>query len=367
MSSILSRVCADLGKQVRPVIKRSLEKGVGLLGITVISNRRYKALLEAAAKIAHQDDAAALEEKDPMTTDRPYYFPRRVRFPELPGIDARTLAVWVVDVGAQPLSYEEHIYAPLMREGDCHIVGFDPFADRNLSPAESSSPAAAAETPDARVTILPYFIGSGEKAKFHLNEWSPTSSLLPSNLSLMGQFSGLTDICKTVSIIDVNTRRLDDVREIEYCDFLKIDVQGGDFDVIAHGQALLEKTLFVHIEMEFAPIYAGQPLFSEIDALLRRKGFELVDLVKFGWNNYAALPSQVLRSRLLWADGIYMKNADDIVSRGADLLLRTAYIAHVIYRKYDLAAHLVKLFDARTGSALHGVYARTVATALNKS
>ena len=366
MGSIFSRLCVELGKQAKTLFKKSAQAAFGLLGVAIISDRHYKSLLAKAANVASKTNPTAAEEQDPIATDKPYYLPQRVPFPVLPGVDAETFNVCVVDVGAQPLSYEEHIYAPLLREGDCHIVGFDPFADPTLSPPESPTPAAGVEASDPRVTILPYCVGNGEKARFHLNAWSPTSSLFPSDLALMSQFSGLTDICTTSSVTDVETRKLDDVREIERCDFLKVDVQGGDFDVIAHGKRLLERTLLIHIETEFSPIYSGQPLFADIDTLLRQQGFELVDLMKFGWNNYAALPSRALRSKLLWADAVYMKNPDDITANGAHLLLRTAYIAHAIYRKYDLAAHLVKLYDTRTNSALHGVYARTIATALNK-
>ena len=69
----------------------------------------------------------------------------------------------------------------------------------------------------------------------------------------------------TERMIEVETKRLDDIQEIQACDFLKVDVQGGDYDVVAHGTRVLERTLFVHIETEFSCIYSDQPLFPEID------------------------------------------------------------------------------------------------------
>ena len=299
----------------------------------------------------------ALETTEVSALNDAHRFPPPIPFPRLPSVDEDTFHVHIVDVGAQPLSFEGDIYAPLARIGPCHIVGFDPFADPSLHKLVETE-AAYHESPHAgtQVTLLPYFIGDGNKAKFHVNAFSPTSSLFPSNMVLLDEFQGLAKMCTTKSVFEVTTSKLDDVAEIESCDFLKIDVQGGDFDVIAHGTRVLERTLFVHIEAEFAEIYVGQPLFSDIDSLLRRQHFQFIDFVKFGWNNYKAFPSDFLKSRLLWSDCIYMKNPERMASREPRLLLRAAYIAHVNYMKYDLAAHLIGLHDRGSGGSLLSTY-----------
>ena len=276
--------------------------------------------------------------------DRPYW-PARFRFPSLPGLDDFARSVRIVDVGAEPLEFEDDIYAPLLEDGWCEIVGFDPFVDA----PRSEDVKGENGTVRARRLILPFFIGDGGEARFHVNASTPTSSLLPTNEALAAQFTSLAEMCRTKRELPVRTMRLDDVREIGRCDFLKVDVQGGDHDVVAFGSRLLEDTLFVHIEVEFAPLYVNQKLFADIDILLRERGFELTDLVKLGWNNYKTLPSALLRSRLLWADAIYMKDPGHLAKRDPRLLLRAAFIAHANYRKYDLAAHLISLHDETTG------------------
>ena len=112
----------------------------------------------------------------------------------------------------------------------------------------------------------------------------------------------------------------------------------------------------MHIEAEFAEIYVGQPMFSDVDRFLREQGFDFIDFVKLGWNNYKAFPSSLLRSRLLWSDCIYMKQPNRMLVRDPMLLLRAAYIAHTNYRKYDLAAYLIRLYDDQPSAKLHGVY-----------
>src|SRR5688572_8603661 len=147
-----------------------------------------------------------------------------IPFPRLPGIGSDILSVHVVDVGAQPLSFEQDIYAPLVGAGPCHIVGFDPFADPGMGQLLGEK-AAADESGrrGAKITILPYFIGTGSKATFHVNAFSPTSSLLPTNMRLLDEYVSLSEMCATKSTVDVATSKLDDVREIETCDFLKVD------------------------------------------------------------------------------------------------------------------------------------------------
>ena len=237
------------------------------------------------------------------------------------------------------------------------MIGFDPFLKsvKHETIDRRSDDDRHGREPSQR-KLLPYFVGDGENHTFHINRFSPTSSLYASNRDLMSQFANLAESCETLETIEVKTQRLDDIDAVEACDLLKIDVQGGDYAVIAHGQRVLEGTLFVHIEAEFAPIYVDQPLFSDIDALLRKRGFELIDFLDFGWNNYQAMPSSVMRSRLLWADCLYMRGVDLIAARDPRLLLRAAYIAHLNYRKYDLAAHLLLAHDTRTDSVLLQTY-----------
>jgi hypothetical protein len=44
----------------------------------------------------------------------------------------------------------------------------------------------------------------------------------------------------------------------------------------SRAEAILERTNVVHCEVEFAKIYFGQALFSEVELHLRDRGFELI-------------------------------------------------------------------------------------------
>ena len=68
--------------------------------------------------------------------------------------------------------------------------------------------------------------------------------------------------------------RLDDVEEVKKNDYLKIYIQGGELEVFRNGVNKLRNSLIIHTEVEFLPMYKGQPLFSEVEMFLRNMAFE---------------------------------------------------------------------------------------------
>lgn len=260
---------------------------------------------------------------------------------------AASSKIRIVDVGAQDLVSEDHIYAPLQLAGETDVIGFEPLQDSE----------AARRRADPNVKLLKYFVGTGDPGIFHITHFDPASSLFKANSEFLSQFVALPTMCNTISSFEVKTTRLDDVFEIADCDFLKIDVQGGELDVLRGAQKLLEKVVTIHCEVEFGPVYCDQPLFSEIDSFLRANGFELIDLMNAGYNRYNALPWQPdTGSRLLWAEGIYFK-MPQILKQDAKKFLKAAYIAHANYGMLDLAANFLAEYDKVMGHSMLDLYA----------
>src|SRR5258707_5075184 len=169
----------------------------------------------------------------------------RLAFPAVALPDRNAPKIVVVDIGAQNLTQEAHIYAPLQAVGAARLIGFEPLAEA----------ASLRRDEDPSMVMLQHFIGNGRSALFHIDRDDTTSSLLAPDLDFLARFEALPEMCEPVKIERVQTTRLDDVSEIDDCDFLKIDVQGGELDVLTGAPNTLKRTLFIHCEVEFASVY----------------------------------------------------------------------------------------------------------------
>ena len=252
----------------------------------------------------------------------------------------------IVDVGAQMQKAKDHIYARLLELVPCRIIGFEPLDERRREREEAEGGASLSMRPD--------FIGDGRTHVFHINEPDVTSSLLPLNEAVTGQLMQWSRL-KTVRRVSAETVTLDAaIGEAERVDLLQLDIQGFEHAALAGATSVLARTLAVHCEVEFLELYRGQPLFAEIDLLLRKAGFRFVDFhnpSRYAFNTDARRPSA---DQLAWADAIYFKDPD-LVSDPADLLVQ-ALIAAVLYDKTSFARWLAAAYDARTGQSTAGLF-----------
>jgi len=249
----------------------------------------------------------------------------------------------VVDIGAQELENEDHIYAPLTRHGlPYRIIGFEPQQDK--------IEASRRNNPDSRVTLYPTFIGDGQQHTFHINNDDATSSLLPFNRALTAQLRDL-DHLHTVHTEEVSTSRLDDVLAGEGAiDFLKLDIQGFELPTLQHAAQVLARTNVVHCEVSFAPIYDGQALFSEIETLLRAAGFWLLDFSSLC--RYPSVDAARSRDRLGWGDAVFVRQTQDT----GDLLAQ-ALVLLLVYDKPSAACALARQAGLPDVAALFGTAA----------
>jgi FkbM family methyltransferase len=178
----------------------------------------------------------------------------------------------IVDVGAQQLSSEQHVYAPLLNSGvGYRIIGFEPLHQQLEDRLKNEN--------NPRQTLLPNFVGDGSEQTFYINNRDATSSLLPLNEKFNKDFFGL-NLLETVRIETVKTDRLDTLlSQVSHVDFLKLDIQGFELQALRGAETILERTNVIHCEVEFAKIYFGQALFSEVELHLRDRGFELIDIL----------------------------------------------------------------------------------------
>ena len=80
-------------------------------------------------------------------------------------------------------------------------------------------------------------------------------------------------------VVEVQQVRLEDVMGANCeVDLLKLDLQGYELEALKGCGKLLERIKIITTEIEFVPLYEGQPLFGDIDVYLRAHGFRLLNL-----------------------------------------------------------------------------------------
>jgi FkbM family methyltransferase len=271
----------------------------------------------------------------------------RARIAAAAGERLRQRPLTVVDVGAQELESEDHVYSPLAGSGlPLRIIGFEPLEHKLAQSRERN--------PDGRVRLYPTFIGDGGEHMFHINEPDATSSLLPFNSAVTRSLAGLHEL-RTMRIEKIQTETLDRaLSEVAHVDFLKLDIQGFELTALKHASAVLARTNVVHCEVSFAEIYQGQALFAEVEQYLRGQGFQFIDfshVCRYPYRDVAGLRSL---DRLGWADAVFFRNEERTAA--ADDLLAQALVALFVYRKPTLAAHLARRHDALAASAIAALF-----------
>ena len=239
--------------------------------------------------------------------------------------------ITIVDIGAQMLEGEDHIYSDILFHGlPYRIIGFEPLEHRRQE--------RLIQDTDKSLLLLPDIIGDGEEYHFHINDPDSTSSLLPFNRDIMDRFAGLQEL-KTVRSETVRTTPIDSALKNEpYIDLLKLDIQGFELHALQHATEILKRTLVVHCEVSFMEIYQNQPLFSEVELFMRGMGFGLMDFSHMCRYPFNGTLFDNSADWLGWGDAVFFRQLDgacDWRSRMVQSLL-----ALVIYHKPSLAGWL---------------------------
>jgi FkbM family methyltransferase len=216
------------------------------------------------------------------------------------------------------------------------IYGFDADADAteaaNLDIEERQVPWKEIHVP----------IGLSDKegdATLFVTKAPMCTSLYPPNEPFLARFAGLPELVNLDFELGIETTTLDKfcvsegVKEI---DFLQIDVQGADLNVLQGASSLLQRSgLAIQIEVEFSKLYKGQPLFADIDIFLREQGFSLFDLTKcYRIRSLSPIQGNHHPGQLLWGDAFYLRDLIDEEQnqklRNPQQMLKLACVADIL-------------------------------------
>jgi FkbM family methyltransferase len=259
----------------------------------------------------------------------------------------------IVDVGAMVEGQER--YHQLVISGLAVVTGFEP------NPEQFSR----LQGRDGRYRYLPVCLGKGGPATLHITRYPGCSSLLQPDPKVIDLFeligAASEDRINNFEVMrseELETVRLDDIDDLRM-DFIKLDVQGSELEILRHGTGKLADVVVIESEVEFIPLYRDQPLFGDIQVFLRDNGFVLHKLVDCAGRPFRpfSLPNPYLPiSQLLWADAIFVRDFTRLDTYSDDGLLKAAAVLDVAYGSVDLVGLLLAEYDRRRGTRLRQRY-----------
>jgi FkbM family methyltransferase len=195
----------------------------------------------------------------------------------------------------------------------------------------------------ARHRYIAAFLGRGvEQRTFFVTRSAACSSLLEPNMALLNAFAGLGPLFEVEHTISVETIPLERCLQdagISSVDFIELDTQGAELQILAGGgHTVLDHVVGIRVEVEFAPMYAGQPLFADVDGWLRARGFQLFDLERYRARRAAVHVDVPTSGQLLWGQALYLRTHEGLSPERA---VRLGVIAALLNRP-DLAVEVLR-------------------------
>lgn len=288
-------------------------------------------------------------------------FFRDARFNVLLG-DQRVL---LIDGGAKGGIQKEWFPAMPLLE----VIGFDPIWPKDIHERSRDvydvGAASAANVVRAKrmpyppdTTFVPKALGSAPETRTILvSSRGSMSSFLRPHADRVRLY-GLAGDAEVVATAEVETTTLDRTardRGLRFIDFVKLDTQGTELEVLQGGEGILSETVFgLRVEACFVPLYEDQPLFAEVDRFVRQQGFEFIDLTHMKRYRRTFGPaSETLPSdpgQLVVADPLYFRAPPGVVARLRDLdgdarrrYMGGALVACLIYGR---GAYVIELLAA---------------------
>jgi len=217
----------------------------------------------------------------------------------------------------------------LDKAGSLYVIGFEPDKDE-------CDKLNATKKPN-RIYIPAALWSSEGKVDIHLAQIRSTSSVYAPNFEFIKQYKDCHWKPRiTKSVITVDSVILDKVlkdKKID-CDFLKIDTQGAEFEIIQGATRSIADNIFgVLIETWTSEVHSGQHLTGDILTSMTKLGFSLFDIsIAAAWQRKIDKNIKLFgKKQVIGLDLLFFKDTNKFVEGGKKLnkIIKAAAISDV--------------------------------------
>ena len=175
---------------------------------------------------------------------------------------------------------------------------------------------------------------------FYICNDSEKSSFYKPNYELLKNYPNPKrfDIKKRIKF---KVNKLDNIGNFKP-DFIKIDTQGSELEILQGSKNNLIKCIGLEVEVEFQKIYNNQKLFNEVFAFLKKNGFEFIDFSEKTYWNYK--DTSKLGQNLVFANALFLKN-DDLIKKFTNKQIRKYILIALLYNKVNLIENILNQLD----------------------
>jgi len=175
------------------------------------------------------------------------------------------------------------------------------------------------------------------------------SSFLEPNLNYLSKFHNFDRYAEIIKKIKVQTKKLSSLgQEI---DFLKIDVQGYESEIISHNIDEIQKVKVLQIETSPTPLYKNEKSFSKILSRLEDLGFSLHMFNNINTRTFKPLiiEKNIYKGlhHLFQLDCVLIKNFSEIEKLKKEDLIKLILILFYSFNSIDLVDFLITLCDKK--------------------
>jgi FkbM family methyltransferase len=206
--------------------------------------------------------------------------------------------------------------------------------------------------------VLPYCLSGQEgKTDFIITKQPHNSSLLPPNSDVYNYIRNspkfgsmrLGEMLTPHSVEKLDTVLLSTVIKNEdkpNPDFISLDIQGAEYDVIFASQHIFKEALLINLEAMFLPMYQNQKTFPDIHNLMTNLGFVMVDLQLYDPHHLCRTPLDFsAKGFLMDGEAFYIKKPD-LDNWSLEKILKYCFAA-ILCHQTHLCIKIFELFDEK--------------------